>query len=343
LEEFTLKKSWVISTVGDWHQKAQVASTIDDNTFSSLHLQLVIEKTKNEIAVVSLKNLGRSPVNILKWAATCVTMAKAKPFENSKLFHVEKNPLLQIVMQPGTHFTMCKITWPKQSTSGQQDNSWCDDLGQPVGKDTFALELSITVGSSGAGCGFLAGSYNTDLSNPDLMFKDLEKLLFSPEYSDWTLICDEQRIPCHQILMAARSPVFKTMFDQEGFHEHTIRESEIKDMDVFTLKALLTFIYSNKIVSENIPDLFAAADMYNIQPLRLACEKMLVKSVNVENCMSLYTLAYLHNSKDLKKMSTAIIYPNLEKIKTTPAYSDLKNQPYGFDALSEMIEIIWKK
>ena len=55
------------------------------------------------------------------------------------------------------------------------------------------------------------------------------------------------------------------MIDQSGFDEHSKRQSEIKDMNVSTLKSLLTFIYTNKIVSNNIPDLFAMADMYDIQ------------------------------------------------------------------------------
>ena len=61
------------------------------------------------------------------------------------------------------------------------------------------------------------------------------------------------------------SPVFERMFEQSGFLEHSKRESEIRNMDVITLKALLTFIYSNKIESENIPDLFIAADIYDVQ------------------------------------------------------------------------------
>ena len=66
----------------------------------------------------------------------------------------------------------------------------------------------------------------------------------------------------------SRSPVFKTMLEQSGFKEQSKGESEVKDMELSTLKSLLTFIYTSKIVSENIPNLFAAADMYDIQVLK---------------------------------------------------------------------------
>ena len=102
-------------------------------------------------------------------------------------------------------------------------------------------------------------------SNLICLSNDLKKLLFDDQYSDWTLICEGEKIPCHRNLIASRSPVFKRMIDQSGFDEHSKRQSEIKDMNVSTLKSLLTFIYTNKVVSDNIPDLFAMADMYDIQ------------------------------------------------------------------------------
>ena len=58
--------------------------------------------------------------------------------------------------------------------------------------------------------------------------KDLSVQLADPSFSDWTLICEGERIPCHRFMLGSRSPVFKTMFEQDGFKESKTCETQIK-------------------------------------------------------------------------------------------------------------------
>ena len=58
--------------------------------------------------------------------------------------------------------------------------------------------------------------------------KDLALQLADPSFNDWTLICEDERIPCHRVILGSRSPVFKVMFEQDGFKENKKCETEIK-------------------------------------------------------------------------------------------------------------------
>ena len=52
---------------------------------------------------------------------------------------------------------------------------------------------------------------------PTLLSKSLSKEFLNPRFADMVLICDDDKIHCHRILMAVRSPVFRTMIEQKGF------------------------------------------------------------------------------------------------------------------------------
>ena len=58
--------------------------------------------------------------------------------------------------------------------------------------------------------------------------KDLAVQLADPSFTDWTLICEDERIPCHRFMLGSRSPVFKAMFEQDGFKESKTCETQIK-------------------------------------------------------------------------------------------------------------------
>ena len=58
--------------------------------------------------------------------------------------------------------------------------------------------------------------------------KDLAIQLADPSFTDWTLICEGEMIPCHRFMLGSRSPVFKAMFEQDGFKESKTCETQIK-------------------------------------------------------------------------------------------------------------------
>jgi len=49
--------------------------------------------------------------------------------------------------------------------------------------------------------------------------EDLKKEKDDPAFADGLLLCQGQEIPCHKVLLAARSDVFRKMFLQTEFVE----------------------------------------------------------------------------------------------------------------------------
>ena len=73
---------------------------------------------------------------------------------------------------------------------------------------------------------------------------------------------------CHSLILAARSDVFAAML-RNKMSETETRTLNIVDMDPIILKALITFMYTDRVemkdTVENLTDLLLAAEKYNIK------------------------------------------------------------------------------
>ena len=110
--------------------------------------------------------------------------------------------------------------------------------------------LKITVYSKGK---TLFGSKNPD----DILQKthqrqkkvcdDLGQVLADKEFSDIEIKCNETVFPCHQLILAARSPVFKAMIQAEMKEKQT-KKIVIKDSNPRTVAEMLNFMYTGDIL-----------------------------------------------------------------------------------------------
>ena len=57
------------------------------------------------------------------------------------------------------------------------------------------------------------------LFNADGFLKGFSGLQDDPTFADATLVCEGQKLPCHRVILASKSEVFKTMFSPTGFKE----------------------------------------------------------------------------------------------------------------------------
>lgn len=110
--------------------------------------------------------------------------------------------------------------------------------------------------------------------------RDVTQLLVDPGLRnlapDFTLIsCDGQSfVAVHRLLLAARSPVFKTLLTMDS-QETRSGSMHLKDTSIQTLEALTHFLYSDQVRLTDVKqaiDLFLFADEYDFQRLKLECE-----------------------------------------------------------------------
>ena len=131
--------------------------------------------------------------------------------------------------------------------------------------------------------------------------KAMQNLHLDQATSDLTILCDSETLPCHKVILATRSDVFKAMFDaKSGFAELQDGVLEIEDFDAHTMKVFLEYMYMDSIKTEDINcKVLMAAHKYNFERLFSECSEHLKLSIGKENVIEIIECAYLLNDDEL--------------------------------------------
>ena len=124
------------------------------------------------------------------------------------------------------------------------------------------------------------------------------------EFSDFEIICGEDAnssLFCHKIILATGSPVFRAMFLSINTSESIENKLILTDIKLSTMRKLLHYLYTGSIKEEMIsPELFYAADKYQIDNLKVKCENTLALKINLDNIHEILVQAYLCGSTSFK-------------------------------------------
>merc|ERR1711962_166881 len=166
--------------------------------------------------------------------------------------------------------------------------------------DSLTLHLRIDIR------GIIKRSYDVPYSPPPsppvVANSFASDCLNTGQYSDCVITCqDGTEFKCHKIVLAPKSRVFHAMFSAENMQEAMQSQLRIVDIEPNTLAALLKYLYTGDVDASQSAGLLVAADKYDLQPLKQACESNLVKGLNGQNVVDLLLLADRHHAKDLKE------------------------------------------
>jgi len=160
---------------------------------------------------------------------------------------------------------------------------------------------------------------------------DFAALLHTGDFSDVILCVEGQELEVHKNVLAARSQVFRAMF------EHSLTESEtgrvdIEDMEYATAKLMLEYIYTGKTPELSVDvatGLLAAGDRYGLDRLKGICEQFLGKSLEISSCVYVLMLADLHSAQKLRKSCIEFIKGNSESIIGSEQWDQMiQNKPH---------------
>lgn len=158
---------------------------------------------------------------------------------------------------------------------------------------------------------------------PFNLAEDLGALLEGQEETDVTFKVEGENISAHRLILASRSPVFKTeLFGQ--MIERNCKCIEIDDMKALVFRAMLHFMYTDFVpdidvlVSGGTLDmnmsaailyqhLLVAADRYALEGLKTLCVERLCRLISIETVVSSLSVAEQHNCNDLKKICLEFI------------------------------------
>ncbi|KAI4988297.1 hypothetical protein ZWY2020_029927 [Hordeum vulgare] len=144
---------------------------------------------------------------------------------------------------------------------------------------------------------------------PSDLSDNLAKLLEGEKGADVTFKVQGEVFSAHKILLAMRSTVFDAKF-YGPMGDKEAHDISIDDMQPTVFKAFLHFIYTDSMPSmDNLDDddrremvkhLLVAADKYAMERMKMICEGMLCKSLDVETVATVLSLADQHHCTNLK-------------------------------------------
>ncbi|KAL5101630.1 hypothetical protein RYX36_005957 [Vicia faba] len=168
-------------------------------------------------------------------------------------------------------------------------------------------------------------------------------LLENMEGSDVTFDVDGEKFPGHKIVLAARSPEFRSKFLNGMDIDTDKQEIVVTDLEPKVFKAMLHFIYRDTLTEEAdvVPStsssdfpgcetlrvkLLAAADKYGLERLKLMCESRLCNDIDVSSVASILTLADKCHAAELKAVCLKFAAQNLAAIMRTDGFESMKEK-----------------
>ncbi|WVZ92107.1 hypothetical protein U9M48_038196 [Paspalum notatum var. saurae] len=165
---------------------------------------------------------------------------------------------------------------------------------------------------------FICGVVLSDGSNPipvpsSDIGRHLGHLLENADGSDVTFSVGGEEFAAHRAVLAARSPVFKAQL-LGSMADAKMPLIALQDIQPGTFRALLRFVYTDALPGDEellersaassidglFQDLLAAADMYQLDRLKLICAKQLWERVSPETVATVLGCAEMHNCTELK-------------------------------------------
>lgn len=158
-----------------------------------------------------------------------------------------------------------------------------------------------------------------------LFTAQFEALINNPLLSDITFVVGDEKQPihAHKLVLAARSAVFRGMFDTP------MKESKQKEFFIdATYEAffsVIQYIYSGKILvnAEQLPEVLNLANYYDLSVLKSSCSSRLEKGLNESNVCSALSIAALYKESALKKQALQYIACHTEEVLSSENFYTL--------------------
>ncbi|KAJ7015406.1 hypothetical protein NC653_004648 [Populus alba x Populus x berolinensis] len=267
--------------------------------------------------------------------ASC-TYRKSDPFKIGKHLSVEKNRVLFVKLYPeisnltrenppiasfiirvvSSAGDRKALTHPEVTDKQLKNNDdfvWAIDVPLTTGKFIIDVEfLDLKAASPGGGepCSIWDEETTEKRANATALVS-LGRMLTESIHTDIKIIVSDGSIGAHRAVLAARSPVFHSMFAHD-LKEKELSTINISDMSIEACQAFLNYIYGNIQREEFLVHrlaLLSAADKYDIADLKEACHDSLLEDIDTKNV--------------LERLQSASLY-QLPKLKTSCLRWDLK-------------------
>ena len=181
-----------------------------------------------------------------------------------------------------------------------------------VMNDSLTVECDITA-SKVVHTSQCSKNHSLEASLQANLCEELSLFVGDVRFSDVVFYIRGREFPAHKVILAARSPVFLSMFEETPGTKHVKQHRiEIKDVEPDIFHQVLKFIYTGRAdhLDSTAAPVLAVADKYGLKQLKSMCEENLILNMNSTNVGSLYMLADIHSAEFLKKEALKIMQQN---------------------------------
>ncbi|CAN9497683.1 unnamed protein product [Ophioblennius macclurei] len=160
--------------------------------------------------------------------------------------------------------------------------------------------------------------------------KGMENLRVNRELTDVTLCVQGHDFPCHRATLAAASQYFRAMF-RSGLKESHEERVEIKEVDSSTMSVLLEYTYTSRalLTHSNVQKILEAASQFQFMRVVDACTDFLTKSMNLENCIGILSLADTHALSGLKTRVQDFVATQFSQVVQQQDFLELSAESLG--------------
>ncbi|KAH0954714.1 hypothetical protein HN011_007733 [Eciton burchellii] len=190
------------------------------------------------------------------------------------------------------------------------NSDFTDFTSQPVKQSSDVSSVVYTVGHY-----------------PPKLLRNLNAQRLKKKFSDVGLVAGGRIIRAHRSVLAAGSAYFNAMFTV-GLVEEQQELVEIHSISPHILSQLVDFIYSGNvdITQDNVQELFAAADMLELDDVVAGCIDYLKQQLHYSNALGIYRFAEAHNRLDLLETALRFIEVNFPQVCQEEEFLDLPKE-----------------
>ncbi|KAK7277005.1 hypothetical protein RIF29_18154 [Crotalaria pallida] len=211
--------------------------------------------------------------------------------------------IIRLLSSAGDHKALAHSEIKEKLLSNTEGFVWLIESPLP-GKfiiDIEFLDLKISCPNGGDPCSIWPNRSVKQRSDSAVL-QSLGRMLTESIHTDITIDACDGSIGAHRAVLAARSPVFHSMFSY-NLKEKALSSINISDMSIEACQVFLYYLYGTIKHEEFMTHRLAllhAADKYDICDLREACHESLVEDIDEKNVLERLQTASLYQLPKLK-------------------------------------------
>ena len=147
-------------------------------------------------------------------------------------------------------------------------------------------------------------------------------------FNDVTVQAGNESIPANRMVLSCYSEFFETMFLSE-FREQYQNRVEIRQ-DGKAVRTIINYMYIGciDIDSENVVNLLATADFFQMDDVKRFCFDFLESASTVDNCIDIYKLSTLYRNPSDMKETYHLISNNFDEIASTGKFNQISKDDF---------------